>query len=305
MLFLAALIMAPTPYDREMELLLQRRDERKAAEAMQQPLPGAAAASPAPNDAASLAAVIPPAIAQRLAACLAEANRTPEAGIAAAQDWARDDGGVYAAQCHGYALGKAGRWQEAADAFEGGAAIAGLDAVTRARLWAQAGNAALIGGDAARAGRALDEALAQPLPRTLATGEIHLDRARARVATGNMTGARADLDQAVVLAGSDPLAWLLSATLARRMGDLPLARAHIEEAARRARGDAPIALEQGIIYALGGDRDAAARAAFQRAKELATPDSDITKQAADYLAQLGDATAPTTPAPETKRDIGR
>jgi Tfp pilus assembly protein PilF len=299
MLFLAALIMAPTPYDREIEVLLQRRDERKAAEAMQRPVTGAA---PEADDAATLAAIIPPAIAQRLATCLAEANQSPEAGIAAAQDWARENGGAYAAQCHGYALGKAERWKEAADAFESGGAIAGLDAVTRARLWSQAGNAALIGGDAARAGRALDQALAQPLPRTLATGEIHLDRARARVATGDMPGARADLDQAVVLASADPLAWLLSATLARRMDDLPLARAHIGEAARRAPSDAPIALEQGIIYALGGDRDAAARAAFQRARELAPPDSDIAKQAADYLAQLGDAVAP---AAETKRDIGR
>lgn len=301
MLFLAALIMAPTPYDREIELLLQRRDERKAAEAMQQAAPQAGA-DPEPDDAAPLAAVVPPAIAQRLAACLAEANRSAEAGIAAAQDWARDGGGAYAAQCHGYALSKAKRWAEAADAFEGGAAIAGLDAVTRARLWSQAGNAALIGGDAARAGRALNEALAQPLPATLATGEIHLDRARARVATGDMAGARTDLDQAVVLAAADPLAWLLSATLARRMDDLPLARAHIEEAARRARGDAAIALEQGIICALGGDRDEAARAAFQRARELAAPDSDIARQAADYLAQLGE---PVAAEPGVKRDIGR
>lgn len=297
MLILAALAMAPTPYDREIEALLQRRDERKAAEAMQRPVEGSAQG----DDRASLAGVVPPAIAERLAACLAEANKTPEAGIAAAQGWARDDGGAYAAQCHGYALGKAERWKEAADAFESGAAIVGLDAVTRARLWSQAGNAALIGGDAPRAVRALDHALETALPATLATGEIHLDRARARVAAGDQPGARADLDQAVQLAGADPLAWLLSATLARRMNDLPLARAHIEEAVRRARNDAAVALEQGIIYALGGDRDDAARAAFQRAKELATPASDVGKQAADYLAQLGGVVLPV----ESGREVGR
>ncbi|HZV19224.1 MAG TPA: hypothetical protein VFF84_11095 [Sphingobium sp.] len=293
MLILAALAMAPTAYDREIETLLQRRDERKAAEARQRPAGEGAGA----DDRAALAEVIPPAIAERLAACLAEANRAPEAGIAAAQAWARENGGAYAAQCHGYALGKAERWKEAADAFESGAAIAGLDAVTRARLWAQAGNAALIGGDAPRATRALDHALERALPRTLATGEIYLDRARARVAAGDQPGARADLDQAVQLAGADPLAWLLSATLARRMNDLPLARAHIEEAARRARNDAAIALEQGIIYALGGDRDEAARAAFQRARELAAPESAVAQQAADYLAQLDGAAAPS-PKPE-------
>jgi len=298
MLILAALAMATTPYDPEIEALLKRRDERKAAEAMQRPVEGSAQG----DDRAPLAAVVPPAIAERLAACLAEANKAPEAGIAAAQAWAHEDGGAYAAQCHGYALGKAERWKEAADAFEGGASIAGLDAVMRARLWSQAGNAALLGGDAPRAVQALDHALGKPLPATLATGEIHLDRARARVAAGNQAGARADLDQAVQLAAADPLAWLLSATLARRMNDLPLARAHIEEAARRARNDAAVALEQGIIYALSGNRDEAARTAFQRAKELAAPESDVGKQAADYLAQLGESAAPPAQA---EREVGR
>lgn len=303
MLILAALaMMAPTAHDREIEALLQRRDDRKAAEAAQQAQPVVTPA-PEPDDGSALAGVIPPAVAERLAACLAEANKTPEAGIAAAQAWARDGGGAYAAHCHGYALGKAERWKEAADAFEGGAAIAGLDTMTRARLWGQAGNAALIGGDAARAGRALDHALEQPLPRTLSTGEIHLDRARARVALGDQPGARADLDQAVQLAGTDPLSWLLSATLARRMHDLPLARAHIEEAAKRARNDAAIALEQGVIYALSGDRDDAARAAFERAQELAAPESDIAKQAVDYLTQLGGSTAP--PPAKSKLEVGR
>ncbi len=289
MLFLAALAMMQSPYP-EIEALLRRRDEKKAAEALQQtpPQPG--------DDRAALAAVIPPAIAERLASCLATANQKADDGLAAARTWAREGGGAYAAQCQGYALGKAERWKEAADAFEAGAATPKLDVVTSARLWSQGGNAALIGGDAARAVRGLDAALAQPLPRTLSTGEIHLARARARVATGDLSGARADLNMAVTLANADPLAWLLSATLARRMNDLPLARTHIEEAARRARNDAAIALEQGIIYALSGDRDDAARAAFKRAQDVAAKDSDTAKQAADYLAQLG---------PEPARPTGR
>lgn len=291
MLFLAALAMAQSPYDDGIEALLRRRDEKKAAEALQQAPPQNASA----DERAALAAAIPPAIAERLADCLAKVNTKAEEGLAAAQAWAREGGGVYAAQCEGYALGKAERWKEAADAFEAGAATPKLDLVTRARLWSQAGNAALIGGDAARAVRDLDQALQQPLPRTLSTGEIHLDRARARVAAGNLPGARTDLDQAVMLANADPLAWLLSATLARRMNDLPLARTHIEEAAKRSSNDGAIALEQGIIYALSGDRDDAARAAFRRAQATAPKDSDTAKQAADYLAQLGpDPDRPTT-----------
>ncbi|BAK64830.1 hypothetical protein SLG_01550 [Sphingobium sp. SYK-6] len=276
----------PAQHDPEIEALLRRRDERRRSEALEQPAPrnGADAET---GDKAGLDRVLPPQIAERLAACLAKADGDPDTGLADAAAWAKAGGGAYAAHCEGYALGQAGRWTEAADAFARGAGTSGLDVETRARLWSQAGNAALVAGDVPRAIRDLDTALANPLPRTLSTGEIHLDRARARVAAGDLPGARADLDEAVVLAASDPLAWLLSATLARRMDDLPLARLHIGEAAKRAGNDAAVALEQGIILALSGERDDAARAAFSRARELARPDSAIGKQAADYLAQLG------------------
>ncbi|MBU0557474.1 MAG: hypothetical protein KKD64_04705 [Alphaproteobacteria bacterium] len=294
-LSLAQLAQAGVPqHDPEIEALLRRRDELRRAEAEQKAQRPWIEQVPAEgqdgNDQQSLAAVVPPAIAARLATCLERANANPADGIKEAEAWAQTDGGAYAAQCRGYALGQDGRWSEAAKAFEDGAAFRDLDAVTQARLWSQAGNAALIAGEPARALRALDAALSRPLPRTLATGEIHLDRARARVATDDLKGARADLDQAVVLAAADPLAWLLSATLARRMDDLPLARLHIEEAATRARNDAAVALEQGVILALSGN-DAGARAAFSRAQELAARDSDIARQATDYLVQL-DGEAP-------------
>jgi len=289
-------------HDPEIEALLRHRDEKRRSEA-QTPLPPAKPTpAPAQDDGAALAEVIPPGIAARLATCLAKANTEPAQGISDAQAWVGTGGGAFAAQCHGYALGKAERWAEAADVFERGAGLPDAGVATRARLWSQAGNAALLAGNAARAVRDLDQALAGKLPETLATGEIHLDRARARVATSDLKGARADLDRAVVLAKDDPLAWLLSATLARRMDDLPLARLHIEEAAKRARSDAPIALEQGVIYALSGDRDEAARASFRRAQELAGKDSPVVKQAADYLAQLGPE--PAKPA-EAKREAGR
>ena len=299
MLIAAAILLAQvttpnaTQYDPEIEALLRRRDEQRRAEALQTPVDGS-------DDRAALTAVVPPAIAERLASCLASANIKPADGITAAQAWAREGGGAYAAQCHGYALGLDKQWTQAAAIFEAGAKTKGIDAVMRARLLSQAGNAELIAGNSAAALRALDEALAQPLPRTLSTGEIHLDRARARVAANDLPGARTDLNQAITLAAADPLTWLLSATLARRMNDLPLARQHIEEAAKRARNDAPIALEQGIIYALSGGDDPAAIAAFTRAQELAGPTSEVGKQAADYLVQLGQ-----TPKAETKVEATR
>lgn len=295
MLFLAALAAAvpQSPYSPEIEALMRHRDEKRAAEQRTQ--------TEQKTDSKSLATVMPPEIAQRLSVCLTRADMKADDGLAEATKWAGEGGGAYAAQCRGYALGKAGRLAEAASAFESGAMMPGLDAPGQARLWSQAGNAALASGDAKRALADLDHALEKPLPASLAVGEIYLDRARAKVSTGDNGGARTDFDKALVMAPADPLAWLLSATLARRMNDLPVARAHIEKAASLARNDADVAIEQGVIYALSGDRDAAARAAFSRAQEVAPKGSTAAARATTYLAQLGSAETPpktpTTPAP--------
>lgn len=289
MLILAALaaLAGQGAYSPEIEAIMRHRDEKRAAEAR--------ARLSLATESNSLTSVMPSATAERLSACLVNADAKPENGLADAERWAREGGGAYAAQCKGYALGKAGQWGTATIAFEAGAQISGIDAQTQARLWSHAGNAALANGDAARALVDFDRALEKPLPPSLATGEIHLDRARAKVAGGDNKGARDDFDKALVLAANDPLAWLLSATLARRMDDLALARAHIEQAARLSRNDANIALEQGVIYALSGDRDPAAKAAFSRAQEVAGKDSELAAKAKAYLAQL-EPTAATASA---------
>lgn len=221
----------------------------------------------------------------RLTACIDAAEQGASAGIARARNWiAEAPGDADAWHCLGYAQAQGGDYGAAADAFEKGAGLASAGAA--ARLWAQAGNAALAGGDPARGAAALDRALGMPGLVGFARGEALLDRARARVALDRMAEARADLDAALVLVPADPLAWLLSATLARRMDDLPLARAHIAEAARRAPDDASVALEEGVIGALSG-KDADARRAFDRVRALA-PASPQARAAADYLGQLGE-----------------
>lgn len=224
-----------------------------------------------------------PLIAPRLAACIDAAEQGATAGIGRARNWvAEAPGDADAWHCLGYSEAQAGDYRAAADAFEKGAAIAS-DAPA-ARLWAQAGNAALAGGDARRGVAALDRALAVPSFTGFARGQALLDRARGRVALDELAQARTDLDAALTLTPADPLAWLLSATLARRMDDLPLARAHIAEAARRSPDDASVALEQGVIAVLSGS-DAEARSAFARAQTLA-PASRQALAAADYLRQL-------------------
>jgi Flp pilus assembly protein TadD len=99
-----------------------------------------------------------------------------------------------------------------------------------------------------------------------------------------MKGARADLDLVATHVPADPLGWLLSATLARKMNDLPRAQLDIEEAAKRAPDDASVALEAGNIAVLSGREDAA-RTAWQAAVKLA-PESMSGKAATESLARL-------------------
>lgn len=230
--------------------------------------------------------------------CVALARRDSTAGIARGRAWAAKSDGPAARQCLGFAEAEAKHWAEAVAAFSAGARAAGSDMAVAARLWAQAGNAALAGGDWPGAIAALDKAIAGGLPDGLAKGEAYLDRARARVAMKDEPGARADLDAALRLAPQDPLAWLLSATLARRMNDLPLARRHISEAVTRAGDDAAVALEQGVIAALSGD-DRAASAAFVRARTLA-PGTPVASTASQYLAQLGESATSPVETPQSR-----
>lgn len=188
-----------------------------------------------------------------------------------------------ATQCRGLALAAGKNWSGAAQAFEQAAALAPRDRA--AGYWAQAGNAWLAGGDTSKAKAALDHALAAGTLAGLDLGEAQLDHARVLVAENDLAGARTDLNAALTNAPEDPLAWLLSATLARRMGDLPRAKADIAHALERASDDASVQLEAGNIAARDGD-EAGARAAWTMAMRIApTAPPGISARAA--LSQFG------------------
>jgi predicted TPR repeat methyltransferase len=89
---------------------------------------------------------------------------------------------------------------------------------------------------------------------------------------------------------------LLSATLARRMKDLPRAQSDIAQALKLSSDDASVQLEAGNIAALAGDATAA-KAAWETAVKLA-PASTPGQQARAALGQF-DAPAPA-PAPAPK-----
>lgn len=226
--------------------------------------------------------------------CVAEVKRDPARAIQLANAWHLKGGGALARQCLGFAYVAQERWASAAVAFEQAAREAETtqpDAA--ANLWVQAGNARLAAQEFGPARAAFDAALSSGTLTGLARGEARLDRARANVALGDMAGARADLDEALKLAPEDPLAWLLSASLARRTGDLTRAQADIAKAAAAAPDDAQVALEAGNIALLAGAPEAA-RIAFEGAMRV-QPDSEAARLAKAALDRLGAKAQPAQP----------
>lgn len=221
---------------------------------------------------------------ERFVACSKMIDSDAAKAVAAAERWRGGGGGVPAVQCLGMAYAAQERWPEAVATFVQGAKEAEIRRDGRAAmLWVLAGNAALGGDDAAAARNHLDRALALPVLSGAMRGEAQVDRARAQVALGDLAAARGDLDAALKLVADDPMAWLLSATLARRQGDAKRAGADIAEARRLAPDEAPIAYEAGNIAAMTGAREAA-RAAWAQAVKIA-PDTPAGRSAQLALAR--------------------
>ena len=220
---------------------------------------------------------------KRFEACAALVKADPAKAQGEADAWRVGGGGLPARLCLGLAYAALEQFGAAAAAFEQAAREADIKSDPRAAgLWVQAGNAALADGNAAQARGFLDRALALTTLSSPQRGETYLDRARAQVAVGQPDAARADLDTALKLVPRDPMAWLLSATLARRQGDGPRAATEIAEAARLAPGEAAIAYEEGNIAALTGKPDEA-KAAWTRAAQR-DPESPAGRAAAMALA---------------------
>ena len=218
--------------------------------------------------------------------CVKKSDSDPAAAAQIATVWAGSGGGASAAQCLGMARSALNDWKGAADAFTAAAEIADKTHDRRgANLWVSAGNAALAGGDTARAHTALSHAIANPALGEQMKGEALLDRARTDVAANDLPAARADMNDALALVPADPMAWLLSATLARRMGDGARASADIKEAMMRAPNEADVLYEAGNVAATNGDMDGA-RAQWTRAA-AADPQSDAAKSARAELAASG------------------
>lgn len=205
----------------------------------------------------------------RFAACAALVRTDPARAVDEANAWRTVGGGVLAQQCLGLAYVAQERWAPAATVYEQAARDAATRRDARATaLWAQAGNAWIAAREPTRAVQALDAALASTTLTPPLRGQIHLDRARALVALGNLAGARTDMDRGLQLAPDDGTGWYLSAALARRAGDLPRAATDIARALTLRPDDPDFNLLAGTIAGAAGDV-AEAEARYRRVVELA------------------------------------
>lgn len=234
---------------------------------------------------------LPPSAEQdRLTVCLEQATYDPSTALVTANLWISEAQGAERAfplQCLGMTYTRLLRWEAAERAFlDARRAMLDINPFQRARLAAMAGNSALADNrhEAALEHFALAVADAEKGGDRMLAGEIQIDRSRALVALGRIAEAEEALANARRDAAQNSDAWLLSATLARRNGDLERAHAQILTAAGLDRTNPAIALEAGVIAVLAGDDDAARRS-WQSviALDPSSPEADIAR---DYLAQL-------------------
>ena len=229
----------------------------------------------------------------RMQNCLDDAAREPALAVDSARAWLAASPGSSSGEpqlCLGTALIGLAQWAEAEEVFLAGRdAMAASDLALRARLGGMAGNAALTLGAADRALGELDAAHADAVKAGEAelAGSIPLDRGRALVALKRTDEAVSALAEARTANPSDATAWLLSATLSRRLNRLPEAQQQIETAATLTPEDPEIGLEAGVIAMLSG-HEAATRKSWASVIVMA-PNSPEARTAQNYFDQLGPA----------------
>lgn len=227
----------------------------------------------------------------KLAECVTLATEDSEAASDLAQRWRETATNelelAQSAHCLGLALVREDDFAGAQRAFEIAAdEVPDGAPAYRARLAAMAGNAAMAQGNPAIGEIAFARAIgfATDAGDGPLMASIAIDRARALVALERNEEAVAALDSARANDPASARAWLLSATLSRRLERLGEAREQIAQAALLSPRDPAVGLEAGVIAALAG-REEEARRSFESVLEVA-PQSEEADRARGYLAQL-------------------
>lgn len=219
-------------------------------------------------------------------ACIAVAAAAPHVALEEAQakvDAATGLDRAIAAHCLGIAYTELERWPEAAAALgQARAALPSGQTAYAARLGIAKAAAELAAGQAEAALTEL--AQVDPGADRKLVAAIAVDRSRALVALARAEEAAAALAEARAADPDNDEAWLLSATLSRRAGDLEAAQKQIERAAILRPTGPEIGLEAGVIAALAGRDDAALRS--WRSVVESAPGTPPALTAAGYIAQL-------------------
>ena len=188
--------------------------------------------------------------------------------------------------CRAIEASKAGRFAEAAAAFEQAADLAPAGDAARDRALAAAGNMWIAAGQPGKAALALDKALAGGGLKADQHGLALLDRARAAEAQGDLKAARARINEAAKTISEDPYLWYFSAAIALREEDVPAAKSAINRALAMVPDSAEVLFEAGHIAKAGGE-DAQARDYWTRA--IAADPNGPTGEAARQALAMTDA----------------
>jgi tetratricopeptide (TPR) repeat protein len=184
--------------------------------------------------------------------------------------------------CRAIEASKAGRFAEAAAAFEQAAELSSATDPARDRALAAAGNMWIAAGQPGKAALALDKALAGTGLKADQHGLALLDRARAAEAQGDLKTARAKIDEAAKTISEDPYLWYFSAAISLREENIPAAKSAINRALAMVPDSAEVLFEAGHIAKAGGE-DAQARDYWNRAI-AADPNGPTGKAAREALA---------------------
>ncbi len=225
--------------------------------------------------------------------CITLAIKNPADGLVEAGIWIKENGGYLAVHCLATSLATDFKFTDAAPLFVKAAKGAEAAKDTRsAKFWAQAGNADIAADQPLDALTSLDAALASTGLTNPERGDALIDKARALVGAGREKDAGGVLSEARKLAPENSTGFLLSATLARRLGSLVEAQSLITTAAVLSPYEPAIPLEAGNIAAAAGN-EAAARRAWEQVLKIA-PNS---RQAVTARSRLTAMSADKAPPP--------
>lgn len=211
--------------------------------------------------------------------CAALAKTNAQAAYNQALAWHSAGGGTSAEHCGALALVQLGRYAEAAPRLEALAIQPVLQSAMRAQLYDQAGNAWLLGEDAARAEAAFSNAL------VYAARDVDLlaDRARARAARRNWAGAESDLSTALDVDPDRADLLVLRASARHAGGRKAEARADIDRALGIFPNYGDALVERGAMKFEDGDVKGA-EADWNQVVKLA-PRSRAAALAGEYLSE--------------------